>query len=64
MSCLVSPTPTPTQIFSVVALANNKLLGLAPDRVNARGGAVALGHPLGAPGARIVVTLLHVLTDK
>ena len=49
------------EAFSVVSLANNKLLNLDPQKVNAFGGAVAMGHPLGASGARIVVTLLHVL---
>jgi acetyl-CoA C-acetyltransferase len=49
------------EAFSVVALANEALLSLDPARVNAHGGAVALGHPIGASGARIVVTLLSVL---
>ncbi|WP_462265347.1 acetyl-CoA C-acyltransferase [Mucilaginibacter sp.] len=49
------------EAFSVVALANNKALNLNVDKVNVNGGAVALGHPLGASGARIVVTLLNVL---
>jgi len=49
------------EAFSVVALANTKLLGISPDKVNIHGGAVALGHPLGASGARIVTTLLGVL---
>jgi acetyl-CoA C-acetyltransferase len=49
------------EAFSVVSLANNKLLNLEPSKVNVHGGAVAMGHPLGASGARIVVTLLHVL---
>jgi len=49
------------EAFSVVALANNKLLKLSPSRVNVNGGAVALGHPVGASGARIVTTLVHVL---
>jgi acetyl-CoA C-acetyltransferase len=49
------------EAFSVVALANNKALKLNVERVNVNGGAVALGHPLGASGARIVVTLLNVL---
>ena len=49
------------EAFSVVALANMKLLGLSEDKVNIHGGAVALGHPLGASGARIVTTLLGVL---
>jgi acetyl-CoA C-acetyltransferase len=49
------------EAFSVVALANMKLLELNADKVNIHGGAVALGHPLGGSGARIVVTLLGVL---
>jgi acetyl-CoA C-acetyltransferase len=52
------------EAFSVVALANMKLLGLTDEKVNVHGGAVALGHPLGASGARIVTTLLGVLKDK
>lgn len=52
------------EAFSVVALANMKLLGLSPDKVNLHGGAVAIGHPLGASGARIVTTLLGVLKAK
>ncbi|CAF2041890.1 unnamed protein product [Brassica napus] len=52
------------EAFSVVALANQKLLGLDPARLNAHGGAVALGHPLGCSGARILVTLLGVLKAK
>ena len=49
------------EAFSVVSCANNKLLGLDPQKVNVHGGAVSLGHPIGASGARIVVTLLSVL---
>jgi acetyl-CoA C-acetyltransferase len=52
------------EAFSVVALANNKLLQLSADKVNVNGGAVALGHPLGASGARILVTLVHVLKQN
>ncbi|KAI5670077.1 hypothetical protein M9H77_10441 [Catharanthus roseus] len=52
------------EAFSVVALANQKLLGLNPEKVNVHGGAVALGHPLGCSGARILVTLLGVLKQK
>ena len=52
------------EAFSVVGLANTKLLGLDADRVNVNGGAVSLGHPLGCSGARIVVTLLHVLKQN
>ncbi|KAL9684184.1 hypothetical protein QQ045_021618 [Rhodiola kirilowii] len=46
------------EAFSVVAIANQRLLGLNPERVNAHGGAVSLGHPLGCSGARILITLL------
>ncbi|XP_010267976.1 PREDICTED: acetyl-CoA acetyltransferase, cytosolic 1-like isoform X1 [Nelumbo nucifera] len=52
------------EAFSVVALANQKLLGLNPEKVNVHGGAVSLGHPLGCSGARILVTLLGVLKQK
>lgn len=52
------------EAFSVVSLANNKLLDLDGDKVNVNGGAVSLGHPLGASGARIVVTLLAVLAQN
>jgi acetyl-CoA C-acetyltransferase len=52
------------EAFAVVALANNKLLNLNPEKVNVHGGAVALGHPLGCSGARIVVTLLNVLKQN
>lgn len=51
------------EAFSVVALANLKLLGLGEEKVNLHGGAVALGHPLGCSGARIVTTLLGVLRE-
>jgi acetyl-CoA acetyltransferase len=49
------------EAFSVVALANLKVLGINSDRVNVYGGAVALGHPIGSSGCRIVVTLVHSL---
>jgi acetyl-CoA C-acetyltransferase len=52
------------EAFSVVSIANNQLLKLDPAKVNVNGGAVALGHPLGASGARIIVTLLHVLQQN
>ncbi|KAJ5752368.1 Thiolase-like subgroup [Penicillium odoratum] len=52
------------EAFSVVALANMKLLGLSEDKVNIHGGAVAIGHPLGASGARILATLIGVLKAK
>jgi acetyl-CoA C-acetyltransferase len=49
------------EAFAVVAMAAIDELGLTRDRVNVNGGACALGHPLGASGARIMVTLLHAL---
>jgi acetyl-CoA C-acetyltransferase len=52
------------EAFAVVSLANNQLLGLDPDRVNVHGGAVALGHPIGASGARVLVTLLHAMARR
>jgi acetyl-CoA C-acetyltransferase len=52
------------EAFSVVGLANIALLGLDADRVNVNGGAVALGHPLGSSGSRIVVTLIHALRKR
>lgn len=51
------------EAFAVVSLANNALLGLDPRKVNVRGGAVVLGHPIGASGARILVTLLQAMKD-
>ena len=52
------------EAFSVVALANNKILNLDANKVNVNGGAVSLGHPLGCSGARIIVTLIHVLKQN
>jgi len=52
------------EAFSVVGLANAKLLGLDSSRLNRHGGAVALGHPIGCSGARIVVTLCSVLASQ
>lgn len=52
------------QAFSVVGIANTKILGLDPSRVDVNGGAVALGHPLGNSGSRIVVTLINVLKQN
>lgn len=49
------------EAFAVVGIENTKRMKLDPKKVNINGGAVALGHPLGASGARIIVTLLHVL---
>lgn len=52
------------EAFAVVCLANNQLLGLNEAKVNVNGGAIALGHPLGASGARIIVTLINVLKQN
>ncbi|MBD3166382.1 acetyl-CoA C-acyltransferase, partial [bacterium] len=52
------------EAFSVVSLYNNRELGLDGSNVNVRGGAVALGHPIGASGARVLVTLLHTLKQE
>ena len=49
------------EAFAVVSLINNKLLKISPDKVNVHGGAVALGHPIGASGTRILTTLLHTM---
>jgi acetyl-CoA C-acetyltransferase len=51
------------EAFAVVSIVNNRMLGLDPARVNPWGGAVALGHPIGASGARVLVTLLAALRD-
>jgi acetyl-CoA C-acetyltransferase len=52
------------EAFAVVTMVANQLLGLDPQKVNVRGGAVALGHPIGATGARILTTLIHALSDQ
>ncbi|MBX7148194.1 acetyl-CoA C-acetyltransferase [bacterium] len=52
------------EAFSVVAVANNKKIGIPDDKVNVNGGAVAIGHPIGASGARILVTLLYALKAR
>ncbi|GLB51821.1 acetyl-CoA acetyltransferase [Neptunitalea chrysea] len=52
------------EAFSVVGLANTKLLNLDPEKVNVNGGAVSLGHPLGCSGVRIIITLLSVLQQN
>ncbi|KAF9184972.1 erg10, acetyl-CoA C-acetyltransferase [Haplosporangium sp. Z 767] len=52
------------EAFSVVACANMKILGLTSDNVNVNGGAVALGHPLGCSGARVITTLVNVLEQR
>lgn len=52
------------EAFAVVALAANRMLGLDSAKVNVNGGAVALGHPIGASGARIMATLLHAMRNR
>ena len=52
------------EAFSVVGIVNTKLLGLNPEKVDVNGGAVALGHPLGSSGSRIIVTLINVLKQN
>jgi acetyl-CoA C-acetyltransferase len=52
------------EAFAVVSLAVNKILGLNTERVNVNGGAIALGHPIGASGARILVTLIHEMLKQ
>lgn len=52
------------EAFSVVGIENSRRMNLRPDQVNLNGGAISLGHPLGASGARILVTLINVLQQK
>ena len=52
------------EAFAVQALADMRELGMDPDRVNVNGGAVALGHPIGASGTRVLITLLHAMQDR
>ncbi len=52
------------EAFSVVSIANNQMLALDPAKVNVTGGAVALGHPIGASGARVLVTLVHQMAAR
>lgn len=52
------------EAFAVVAMAAQKELGIARDRLNVNGGACALGHPIGATGTRLIVTLLHALKNR
>jgi len=52
------------EAFAVQALANGRALGWDWDRVNVNGGAIALGHPIGASGARVLTTLLHAMIDR
>lgn len=52
------------EAFAAVALTSGKIAGLDPEKVNVNGGAVALGHPIGASGARIILTLIHELKRR
>jgi acetyl-CoA acetyltransferase len=52
------------EAFAAQALACIRLLGLNEEKVNVRGGAIAIGHPLGASGARIATTLIHAMRDR
>jgi acetyl-CoA acetyltransferase len=52
------------EAFAAQALACIRMLGLDMDKVNVRGGAIAIGHPLGASGARIATTLIHAMIDR
>jgi len=52
------------EAFAVVSIANNQMLGLDPAKVNVNGGAVALGHPIGASGARLLTTLLYAMQAR
>ena len=52
------------EAFAAVSLASGKIAGIDPDKVNVNGGAVALGHPIGASGARIILTLIHELKRR
>lgn len=52
------------EAFSVVGIANTKILGIDPEKVNVNGGAVSLGHPLGCSGVRIIITLINVLIQN
>jgi acetyl-CoA C-acetyltransferase len=52
------------EAFAVVGIENTRRMKLDPGRVNVNGGAVSLGHPLGASGARIIITLVHILRQN
>ena len=52
------------EAFAVQAIACIRMLGMNPEKVNVRGGAIAIGHPLGASGARIATTLIHAMIDR
>jgi len=52
------------EAYASVVLSMQELLGISPDKINVYGGAVAIGHPIGASGARILTTLTHVLQQE
>ena len=52
------------EAFASVAIHSTRLLGIDPEKVNVNGGAIALGHPIGASGARVLVTLLHEMQRR
>lgn len=52
------------EAFAVVALASGQIAGIDPEKINVNGGAIALGHPIGASGARIIITLIHELKRR
>nr|MDQ3082975.1 acetyl-CoA C-acyltransferase [Gemmatimonadota bacterium] len=52
------------EAFAAQILANGQVLGLDWDRVNVNGGAIALGHPIGASGARVLTTLLYAMKER
>jgi acetyl-CoA C-acetyltransferase len=52
------------EAFAAQVVANVRALGIDPDRVNVNGGAIALGHPIGASGARLIVTLINALRQR
>ncbi len=52
------------EAFAAQSLACIKMLGAEPEKVNVRGGAIAIGHPLGASGARIATTLIHTMVER
>ena len=52
------------EAFAAVAIASTEIAGIDPEKLNVNGGAVAMGHPIGASGARIIVTLIHALKQR
>ena len=55
---------TSDEAFAAQSLVCIKMLGAEPEKVNVRGGAIAIGHPLGASGARIATTLIHTMVER